>query len=39
MNNLKKLKELRCDLNKDTHSIEIEYIDMVISYLEDNKPR
>ena len=39
MNNLKKLKELRCDLNKDTHIIEIEYIDMVISYLEKNKTR
>ena len=39
MGNLKKLKELKIELNKDTHAIEIEYIDMVIQYMQNSKSR
>tara|TARA_B100000035_G_C20716546_1_gene429345 strand:- start:283 stop:441 length:159 start_codon:yes stop_codon:yes gene_type:complete len=39
MGNLEKLKELKIELNKDTHAIEIEYIDMVIQCMENNKSR
>ena len=39
MGNLKKLKKLKIKLNKDTHAIEIEYIDMVIQCMEINKSR
>ena len=39
MGNLKKLKELKIELNKDTHVIEIEYIDMVVQHMQKNKSR